>query len=66
MVSEEPVERVIDLFRRADDNCYASETVRSEVPTLARLTLNGREVLVESRKGEIAPVADENWWFSRD
>jgi len=61
--SDQPVDKVIEVFRKAEDGCYASDIIRSLTPMRAHLSLNGEEVVVDKRGAEIPdiPRTDMGW-----
>jgi hypothetical protein len=54
--TDAPEARVREVFERAEEACYASDTLRNAVPMRAHLALNGREIAVQRRGGEIPAV----------
>jgi hypothetical protein len=64
--SDEPVERIKDLFRQAEEGCYASDAIRNPVPMRAHLIQNGQEILVDKRGGEVPDVSAQDWHTQSD
>jgi uncharacterized OsmC-like protein len=46
-------ERVIELLRRAEEGCYASDALRNAIPMRAELRLNGATVHTQGVNGEV-------------
>ena len=66
ITSDQSVEKVIEVFRKAEDGCYASDIIRSLTPMRAHLSLNGEEVLVDKRGPEIPDIPrGEMGWHHR-
>ena len=66
IVSDQPAERIIEMFSVAEDGCYASDTVRNPVPMRAHLLVNGEEVAVDKRGEEIPDLVDPRWQYRED
>lgn len=65
-VSDQPEAKVIEVFQKAEDGCYASDIIRNMTPMRAHLSLNGREVFVHKKGQEIPEISDsDKGWHHR-
>jgi hypothetical protein len=53
MNSDAPRERVIEVLRRAEEGCYASDALRNAIPMRAELALNGEPIHAQGHNGEV-------------
>jgi hypothetical protein len=66
IASDEPVDKIIEVFQKAEDGCYASDIIRNMTPMRAHVSLNGREVFVHKEGGDIPDIPEsEKGWHHR-